>query len=113
MSVPPDIHGNIHPSLLLSPMSIPVTIREPTPIPHLARRRRSLSFSLQDFDLLLRALDGPKVLDRLDPQLHRRVPITAYQSPRVELDGGDCPEVVDTLFDAFGEGEGFSLAGDD
>lgn len=31
----------------------------------------------------------------------------------MELDGGDCPEVVDTLFDAFGEGEGFSLAGDD
>lgn len=90
-----------------------MTIREPTPIPHLARRRRSLSFRLQDLDLLLRALDRAEVLDRLDPQLHRRVPVTAYQSPRMELDGRDCPEVVDTLFDAFGEGKGFSLAGDD
>jgi hypothetical protein len=65
------------------------------------------------FDLLLHFLDAFEVVYSLDAQFGCSVVIGYNKSPRVELDGGNSPEMVDTLLDAFAESESFAAASDE
>jgi len=78
----------------------------------LARRRlarQGLAKALGSRDLL----DRLEVLDGLDLQFEGGVFIDDDHGVRVLLQGGEGPHVVDAVFDAFLEGEGFVGAGDD